>query len=42
MQTFTTPVLLSHKDRAELAVPEFKALSSVMEGVVILEKVVIS
>eukprot|EP01041_Mallomonas_annulata_P006987 gene6987-14202_t len=38
-QTHTTPVMLSHKDRAELAVPEMRPLTSVMEGVVILEKV---
>eukprot|EP00607_Mallomonas_marina_P002396 CAMPEP_0182428130 /NCGR_PEP_ID=MMETSP1167-20130531/21042_1 /TAXON_ID=2988 /ORGANISM="Mallomonas Sp, Strain CCMP3275" /LENGTH=899 /DNA_ID=CAMNT_0024610823 /DNA_START=123 /DNA_END=2822 /DNA_ORIENTATION=+ len=38
-QTHTTPVLLSHKDRAELATPDMRSLSSVMEGVVILEKV---
>jgi 26S proteasome regulatory subunit N1 len=38
-QTHTTPVLLGFKDRAELAGREYKAASSVMEGVVLVEKV---
>lgn len=37
-QTHTTPVLLGYKDRAELAGQEYSSASSVMEGVVILEK----
>eukprot|EP01042_Synura_sphagnicola_P032037 gene32037-41235_t len=37
-QTHTTPVLLSFKDRAEIAGSEFKSLSSVMEGVVVVQK----
>lgn len=37
-QTHTTPVLLNYKDRAELAGKEYKSLSSVLEGIVILEK----
>lgn len=39
LQTHTTPVLLGFKDRAELAGADFVAASSVMEGVVIVEKV---
>ena len=38
LQTHTTPVLLGARDRAELAGREYKGLSSVMEGVVIVEK----
>eukprot|EP01038_Epipyxis_sp_PR26KG_P006135 gene6135-8459_t len=38
-QTHTTPVLLGYKDRSELAGVEYKSIPSVMEGVVILEKV---
>lgn len=38
-QTHSTPVLLGFKDRAELASSDFKCLSSVIEGVVILEKI---
>ena len=37
-QTHTTPVLLNYKDRAELAGKEYKCLSSILEGFVILEK----
>lgn len=37
-QTHTSPVLLSAGERAELATSEYRALSSVMEGVVILVK----
>ncbi|CAM9201393.1 unnamed protein product [Chrysoparadoxa australica] len=36
-QTHTTPVLLSVKDRAELAGTEYIAVGSVLEGVVILQ-----
>lgn len=39
MQTHTTPVLLGFKDRAELAGGEYTSLTSVMEGVVIVQKV---
>jgi len=39
MQTHTTPVLLGFKDRAELAGGDYTAASSVMEGVVLAEKV---
>lgn len=38
-QTHSTPVLLGFKDRSELAGTDFKALTSVMEGIVLLEKV---
>uniref|UniRef100_A0A7S3HCL3 26S proteasome non-ATPase regulatory subunit 2 n=1 Tax=Spumella elongata TaxID=89044 RepID=A0A7S3HCL3_9STRA len=38
-QTHTTPVLLGFKDRAELAGGEYTSASSVMEGVVIAEKI---
>jgi len=38
-QTHKTPVLLGFKDRAELAGSEYVAASSVMEGVVLVEKV---
>ena len=38
LQTHTTPVLLNHKDRAELASKEYTSLSSTLEGIVILEK----
>lgn len=38
-QTHTTPVLLGYKDRAELAGKDYVSLTSVMEGVVMLEKV---
>jgi hypothetical protein len=37
-QTHTTPVLIGTKDRAELASDEYEALSSVLEGFVILRK----
>ncbi len=37
-QTHTTPVLLGTKDRAELASDEYEALTSVLEGFVILRK----
>jgi 26S proteasome regulatory subunit N1 len=39
VQTHTTPVLLGFKDRAELAGSEYVAVSSIMEGVVLVEKV---
>ena len=32
-------MLLGYKDRAEMAASEYKSISSVMEGVVIVEKV---
>jgi 26S proteasome regulatory subunit N1 len=38
-QTHTTPVLLGYRDRAELAGQEYSTLVSVMEGVVIVEKI---
>lgn len=38
-QTHSTPVLLGFKDRAEIASREFKAATSVMEGLVIVEAV---
>jgi 26S proteasome regulatory subunit N1 len=38
-QTHSTPVLLGFKDRSELAGSEFKSLTTIMEGVVLLEKV---
>lgn len=37
-QTHTTPVLLSHGERAELATEEYIPLTPIMEGFVILEK----
>jgi len=37
-QTHTTPVLLAHGERAELATEEYISLSPVMEGFVILKK----
>lgn len=37
-QTHTTPVLLGHGERAELATDEYLAVSSVLEGFVILRK----
>eukprot|EP01028_Stygiella_incarcerata_P010811 TRINITY_DN580_c0_g1_i1.p1 TRINITY_DN580_c0_g1~~TRINITY_DN580_c0_g1_i1.p1 ORF type:complete len:911 (-),score=238.68 TRINITY_DN580_c0_g1_i1:1084-3702(-) len=37
-QTHTSPVILQHTDRAELATEEYIPLSSVLEGVVILKK----
>merc|ERR550514_1543767 len=37
-QTFTTPVLLATTDRAELATDEYEALTSVLEGFVVLRK----
>ena len=37
-QTHTTPVLMAFTERAELAGEEFVALSSVLEGPVILKK----
>lgn len=38
MQTHTTPVLLGFKDRAELAGGDYTSVTSVMEGVVVVEK----
>ena len=37
-QTHTTPVLLAHGERAELASDEYLSLTSVLEGVVILKE----
>merc|ERR1711865_73109 len=37
-QTRTTPVLLNHSDRAELATEEYLACASVLEDIVILKK----
>jgi 26S proteasome regulatory subunit N1 len=37
-QTHTTPVLLSAGDRAELGTERYVALSSTLEGVVVLRK----
>ena len=37
-QTHTSPVLLGAKERAELANQEYRVVSSVLEGVVIVEK----
>lgn len=37
-QTHTTPVLLNYRDRSELANREFVSVTSILEGVVILEK----
>lgn len=37
-QTHTTPVLLSHTDKAELATEEYIPLNDTLEGVVILKK----
>jgi len=37
-QTHNTPVLIHHDQRAELATQQYKALSSVMEGIVLLQK----
>lgn len=37
-QTHTTPVLLAHGERAELATEEYKTLTPVIEGFVICEK----
>ncbi|RKP21880.1 26S proteasome regulatory complex, non-ATPase subcomplex, Rpn1 subunit [Rozella allomycis CSF55] len=37
-QTHTTPVLLAHTERAELATEEFISLSHVLEGFVIIKK----
>lgn len=37
-QTHTTPVLLSHTDKAELATEEYIALNDTLEGIVILRK----
>jgi len=37
-QTHTTPVLLSHNERAELATDEYLPVSTVLEGFVILKK----
>lgn len=37
-QTHTTPVLLSHGERAELATDEYLAYTPIMEGFVILKK----
>uniref|UniRef100_A0A7S2S7N3 26S proteasome non-ATPase regulatory subunit 2 n=1 Tax=Mucochytrium quahogii TaxID=96639 RepID=A0A7S2S7N3_9STRA len=37
-QTHTTPVLLGHGDRAELASDEYEILTTVLEGMVLLKK----
>ncbi|ORZ13240.1 armadillo-type protein [Absidia repens] len=37
-QTHSTPVLLAHSERAELATEEFISLAPVLEGIVILKK----
>jgi len=37
-QTHTTPVLLAHGERAELATEEYTSLTPIMEGFVILRK----
>jgi len=37
-QTHTTPVLLSFRDRAELATTEYKSLTTVLEGVCVVRK----
>ena len=37
-QTHTTPVLLAHGERAELATEEYLAYTPIMEGFVILKK----
>ena len=37
-QTHTTPVLLAHGERAELATEEYLPVTSIMEGFVILKK----
>merc|ERR1712241_1484463 len=37
-QTHTTPVLLAHGERAELATEEYSAVTPIMEGFVILKK----
>jgi len=37
-QTHTTPVLLSFRDRAELATTDFKAITNVLEGVTVVRK----
>jgi len=37
-QTHSTPVLLGHSDRAELATDEYEALTTVLEGIVLLKK----
>jgi len=37
-QTHTTPVLLSHGDRAEMATDEFIPLTTILEGVVVVKK----
>lgn len=37
-RTFTTPVVLNVKDRAELATDEYLPVTNVLEGVVILQK----
>ena len=37
-QTHTTPVLLAHGERAELATEEYTTLTPVIEGFVICEK----
>lgn len=37
-QTHTTPVLLAHGERAELATEEYISLTPIMEGFVILRK----
>lgn len=37
-QTHTTPVLLAHGERAELATEDYVSLTPIMEGFVILQK----
>ncbi|KAG1436235.1 hypothetical protein G6F56_013647 [Rhizopus delemar] len=37
-QTHSTPVLLAHSERAELATEEYLSLAPVLEGVVLLRK----
>jgi 26S proteasome regulatory subunit N1 len=37
-QTHTTPVLIGHGERAELATEEFIPLSDIMEGLIIVKK----
>jgi len=38
-QTHTTPVLMGHGDRAELADSEYESLTSILENVVLLKKI---
>ncbi|OBZ81019.1 hypothetical protein A0J61_10932, partial [Choanephora cucurbitarum] len=37
-QTHSTPVLLAHSERAELATEEYLSLAPVLEGIVLLRK----